>query len=101
MLYPKPNQKNREYWGKNYPNVPEANLNKIQKDSWQRFQEFGIRESISEINPLEDFTGKNWLLEFAGHSIEKPTISPQHALKKGLTYSSALRVSAKLTNRQT
>ena len=101
MSYPKPNQKNREYWGKDYTNIPETNLNKIQKDSWQWFQDFGIRESISEINPIEDFTGKNWILEFIGHSIEKPTLTPQQALKKGLTFSTALRVSTKLTNRQT
>ena len=101
MPNPKPNQKSREYWGKDYTNVPQTDLIKIQKDSWQWFQDHGIRESISEINPLEDFTGKNWLLEFVGHSIEKTTITPQQALNKGLTYASALRVSTKLTNRQT
>ncbi len=63
--------------------------------------ETGIKDSIAEISPIEDFTGKNWHLEFAGHSIEKPTITPQHALRKGLTYSAALRIQTKLTNKQT
>lgn len=94
-------QTSREYWGKDYSNIPEVDLIQIQKDSWQWFQDFGIRESLSEINPIEDFTGKNWLLEFVNHSIEKPTITPQQALNKGLTYSSALRISTKLTNKVT
>jgi DNA-directed RNA polymerase subunit beta len=92
---------NRLYWGKSYPNIPELNLNKLQKESWQWFLDSGIRQSLKEIVPIEDFTGKNWTLEFLDHSVEKPTITPQHALKKGLTYSSAIRVQAKLTNLQT
>lgn len=91
----------RENWGNNYSGVPDLNLTQIQKESWQWFLDHGIRESLSEITPIEDFTGKNWILELSGHSIEKPNLSPQYALTKGLTYSSALRINAKLTNRQT
>ncbi len=91
----------REYWGKNYSNIPVSDLNQIQVDSWRWFLEVGIRESLAEINPIEDFTGKNWHLELLGHAIEKPALTPQYALTKGLTYSSALRIQAKLTNRQT
>jgi DNA-directed RNA polymerase subunit beta len=91
----------RLFWGKTYPSLPPLNLNQLQKDSWQWFIDEGIKESLAEISPVEDFTGRNWLLEFQGYSVEKPTISPQQALKKGLTFSSALRVQTKLTNLQT
>lgn len=101
MSQTKPNSPQRLYWGNTYSNVPALNLTHVQKESWQWFLDHGIRESLSEITPIEDFTGKNWLLEFSGHSVEKPTLTPQHALSKGLTYSSALRINAKLTNRQT
>jgi len=94
-------QPNRLYWGKSYTNLPQLNLNQVQKDSWRWFIDEGIRRTLSEISPIEDFTGKNWNLEFLGHSIEKPTITPQMALKKGLTFSSALRIQARLTNKQT
>jgi DNA-directed RNA polymerase subunit beta len=94
-------QPSRLYWGKSYTNLPHLNLNQIQLDSWRWFLEKGIKESIAEINPVEDFTGKNWTLEFLEHSVEKPTMTPQYALTKGLTFSSALRVQAKLTNKQT
>lgn len=91
----------RQYWGKEYSELPPLNLNQIQLDSWRWFLETGIAQSISEITPLEDFTGKNWLLELGSHSIEKPNLTPQMALQKGLTYSCPLRVSVKLTNKQT
>jgi DNA-directed RNA polymerase subunit beta len=91
----------RLFWGKTYPSLPTLNLNQLQKDSWKWFLENGIKEGLAEISPVEDFTGKNWVLEFHGYSVEKPTISPSQALSKGLTFSSALRVSTKLTNLQT
>ena len=91
----------RLYWGKKYSNLPKLQLNRVQLDSWQWFLQVGIPDAISEITPVEDFTGKNWILEFSRHSVEKPSLTPQYALQKGLTYASALRVAAKLTNRQT
>ncbi|KKW00357.1 MAG: DNA-directed RNA polymerase subunit beta [Candidatus Amesbacteria bacterium GW2011_GWA1_48_9] len=92
---------NRIFWGQSYPNLPPLELNRIQHDSWRGFLADGIKNSLSEINPVEDFTGKNWTLEFLDHSIEKPGISPQHALNKGLTFAAALRVKTRLTNKQT
>jgi DNA-directed RNA polymerase subunit beta len=91
----------RLFWGKSYPSLPTLNLIELQKNSWKWFIDIGIKESLAEISPVEDFTGKNWLLEFNDYSVEKPGISPQQALQKGLTFSSALRVQTKLTNLQT
>jgi len=91
----------RLYWGKNYPDLPELNLNQVQLDSWKWFLEIGVAQSLSEITPIEDFTGKNWNLELFGHTVEKPSLTPQTAMKKGLTFSAPLRIQAKLTNKQT
>lgn len=92
---------NRINWGKLYSNLPPLNLNDLQLASWRDFEENGIRENLKEINPIEDFTGKNWTLEFLDHSVEKPSLTPQQALVKGLTYAAALRVNTRLTNKQT
>ena len=40
-----------------------------------------------EITPIEDFTAKSWSLEFFDHFIEKPTLTPLQAARKGLTFS--------------
>ncbi len=92
---------NRLYWGKTFTNLPTLNLNQLQLDSWVWFLQKGIVESLAEISPIEDFTGKNWHLEFLDHWVEKPALTPSQAIHKGLTYSCALRIHAKLTNKQT
>lgn len=91
----------RLYWGKVNANLPKLNLTDVQLQSWQWFIKTGIAENLSEISPIEDFTGKNWTLEFKEHFIESPTLTPLQALQKGLSFSSPLRIIAKLTNKQT
>jgi len=91
----------RLYWGKKYTKLPPLNLTEIQTSSWQWFLQDGIAEALAEVFPVEDFTGKNWLLELGEHSVEKPSLTAGQAARKGLTYSAALRVNAKLTNKQT
>jgi len=92
---------NRIFWKKAPKNLPELNLVDVQKESYQWFLDTGIRESLDSISPIDDFTGKNWQLEFGDHTVGEPKYSPQQALKKGLTYEAPLRVKAKLTNLQT
>jgi len=88
-------------WGKSVTNLPQLNLLDVQKDSYQWFITDGIKEAIESISPIQDFTGKNWQLEFGKHSIGIPKHSPGQALKKGLTFEVPLRVQAVLTNLQT
>ncbi len=91
----------RLYWGKTVKQLPQLDLIKVQSESWEWFLKDGIKEALAAASPIEDFTGKNWNLEFITHSIEKPNLTSLQALKKGLSYSAALRVTAKLTNKQT
>lgn len=94
-------QHSRLYWGKKYQNLPKLNLSNVQLESWEWFLSHGIKENLSEITPIEDFTGKNWTLELLNHTVEKPNFTAAHAIKKGLTFSAPLHVQAKLTNKQT
>ena len=57
-------QINRENWGTINPVLPELNLTQIQIDSYKQFLETGIRESLTELNPIKDFTGKIFEFEF-------------------------------------
>ncbi len=91
----------REYWGKQYTHLPPLNLNQIQKESYQWFLDVGIRELLSDISPIEDFTGKNWSLTFGEYEFNKPRYTPNEALEKGVTYDMSLKVKATLTNKQT
>lgn len=97
----KDQQYSRQNWGKDYTNLPKLDLLAIQKNSYKLFQEEGIAEILKEISPVEDFTGKNWNLTFHEHKLGSPTIDPEHALVKGLTYNAPLTVTVTLTNKKT
>jgi len=96
-------QKNivRQNWGNVYNVLPPLDLLKIQENSYKLFQEEGIARILKEISPVDDFTGKNWSLSFGEHKIGSPTIDPETALNKGLTYNAPLTVKVSLTNKKT
>ena len=91
----------RQNWGKTYKDLPKLDLLAIQKASYKLFQEEGIGEILKEVSPVDDFTGKNWTLEFHEHKIGKPSIDPEIALVKGLTYNAPLTVGVTLKNKKT
>lgn len=88
-------------WGKKYTKLPELDLINIQKESYQWFIDLGIGEVISEISPIEDFTGKNWELTLGDYKLGNPKITEEIAINKGLTYFSPLVVEATLVNKKT
>ncbi len=92
---------NRRNFGKEEKNLPKINLSEVQTESWQLFLTEGIKEEIAQVSPIDDFTGKNWQLILGDHSLGLPTISPRLAQKKGITYSSPLKIRATLTNKKT
>ncbi|MDO8657983.1 MAG: DNA-directed RNA polymerase subunit beta, partial [Candidatus Levybacteria bacterium] len=91
----------RQNWGKEYSASLELDLLAIQKESYKWFQETAISEILNEISPIVDFTEKNWSLEFNDYRFGKPSVAPQVALTKGITYDSPLYVKATLTNKKT
>lgn len=91
----------RKNWGKSYSILPQLDLLKVQKESYQWFLEKGIKEVLGEISPIDDFTEKNWTLELKDYRLGKPSTSPVIALSKGITYDSPLYVNATLTNKKT
>ena len=91
----------RQNWGKDYKNLPKLDLLAVQKASYKLFQEQGIASILNEVSPVDDFTGKNWSLKFHEHMIGKPSITPETALYKGLTYNAPLTIGVTLTNKKT
>ncbi len=91
----------RLYWGKDFPNLPPLDLTLVQRESYQWFLEQGIRELLSEVSPITDFTGKNWQLAFGDYFFGRPRLTPSQAQDKGLTYDVPLKVTATLTSKQT
>ena len=69
----------RQNWGKEYSLLPKLDLLDVQKSSYKWFLEEGIGQIIKEISPIDDFTEKNWRLEFKKYRIGKPTNTPEIA----------------------
>jgi len=98
---PKSSSPDRLTWKPTPKNLPQLNLLEVQRQSYRWFLDQGIKEALQSISPIDDFTGKNWQLEFGDHFIGEPKYQPRQALNKGLAYEVPLRVKAKLTNLQT
>ena len=91
----------RKFFSKAPALVPELNLIQIQLDSYQWFLTEGIREVLDEISPVEDFTGKNWILTLGSFSFGKSKYSAELAKEKGVTFDAPLKIEAVLINKQT
>ena len=90
----------RRYWGGAKALAPELNLIKLQLDSYNWFLSEGIKEILDEISPIDDFTGKNWVLELGGYNFGEPKYAPDQAKIKGVTFDAPLKVATILTNKQ-
>jgi len=91
----------RRYWGKDFPNIPPLDLTLVQRESYQWFLEKDVKELLTEVSPITDFTGKNWELTFGDYYFGKPRLTPALAREKGLTFDMPLKAMATLTNKQT
>ena len=91
----------RRNFGKEERDLPELNLSLIQKESWEWFLKEGIANELIEINPIDDFTGKNWQLILEAPELGVPKFNPRQCSDKGLTYSVPLKITANLINKRT
>lgn len=95
------NKPERAFWGKKDVKLPPLDLTAIQRESYEWFLKEGITEVLSEVSPIDDFTGKNWSLSFGKHFLGSPKYTIEEAKLKGLTYEVPLKVEATLVSKQT
>ncbi len=91
----------RKIFGTAGSDLPLINLIETQEASYKWLLEEGIKELLSEVSPIEDFTGQNFSLYFTDFSPGKSKYTPRLALEKGGTYSAPIRVKSRLLNKQT
>lgn len=91
----------RRNFGKTEENLPELDLSLVQRESWELFLNEGMIDELREITPIDDFTGKNWQLTLENPELGEPNLTPREAQEKGLTYSSPIKIQAKLINKRT
>ena len=72
----------------------------IQKASFQWFLEGGLRETIDDISPIEDYTG-TLAVEFAEYEFGDPQFTIQECREKDLTYQVPLSITVRFVNKDT
>ncbi|NCC14979.1 MAG: DNA-directed RNA polymerase subunit beta [Clostridia bacterium] len=76
------------------------NLIEVQKNSYQWFLSEGLKEVFADVSPITDFSG-NLVLEFIDFSLDsEPKFSIEECKERDATYAAALKVRARLYNRE-
>jgi DNA-directed RNA polymerase subunit beta len=76
------------------------NLIDIQKASFQWFLDEGLRETIDDISPIEDYTG-TLAVEFGNYLFGQPQFSIKECREKDLTYQAPLSMTVRFVNKDT
>jgi DNA-directed RNA polymerase subunit beta len=76
------------------------NLIDIQKASFRWFLEEGLRETIDDISPIEDYTG-TLAVEFGDYEFGEPQFSIKECREKDLTYQAPLSMTVRFVNKDT
>src|ERR671932_770589 len=76
------------------------NLIDIQKASFQWFLDEGLRETIDDISPIEDYTG-SLAVEFGAYKFGEPAASIRECREKDLTYQAPLSMTVRFVNKET
>lgn len=77
------------------------NLIEAQTVSYQWFWDKGLKELLSEINPIKDFTGKDLELTLEDYYLDEPKYDELTAKGKNISYEAPLRIRAKLLIKKT
>src|SRR6266851_5496688 len=85
----------------NYGRIPEmlpvANLIDTQLRSFAWFKREGLRELFEEINPITDYTTKNYELKFLDYEFGLPKFDKEECRNRDMTYAAPLRINTRLT----
>jgi len=76
------------------------NLIEIQRTSFEKFRSEGIRRTLVEISPIEDYTG-SYAVEFGEPHFEEPSFTIEECVSKDKTYSAPLFVRVRFIVKET
>ena len=98
MIHPSPNGNGlRESYGRIPDMLPVANLIETQLRSFNWFKREGLRELFEEINPITDYTGKNYELKFLDYEFGLPKFDKEECRNRDMTFAAPLRINTRLT----
>jgi DNA-directed RNA polymerase subunit beta len=88
---------------KSFSNLPHIldvpNLIAVQTESFEWFKTHGLKETIEDINPIEDYTG-NYAVEFGDYEFKEPSLSLKECRDKDQTYAAPLFITVRFVNKE-
>ena len=88
-----------------YGRIPEmltvGDLIQTQLNSFDWFKREGLKELFDEINPITDYTGKNYELRFLDYDFGEPKFDKEECRARDMTFSAPLRINTRLTIKET
>jgi DNA-directed RNA polymerase subunit beta len=87
--------------GKKDEMLEEFDLIEVQKQSWQHFINISLKETLNEFFPIDDYTGKKFVLYFDDVYFGEPRYPLELCLKKKLTYDTPVYSRLRLLNKKT
>src|SRR6202790_4875670 len=86
----------RKSYGQIADKLEVGNLIQTQLDSFEWFKKEGLRELFNEINPITDYTGKNYELRFLDYEFGEPKYDEEDCRQRDMTFSAPLRIQTRL-----
>jgi DNA-directed RNA polymerase subunit beta len=86
----------RKSYGQIADKLEVGNLIQTQLDSFEWFKREGLRELFNEINPITDYTGKNYELRFLDYEFGEPKYNEEDCRQRDMTFSAPLRIQTRL-----
>src|SRR5215469_13455043 len=86
----------RHSYGRIADKLQVGNLIQTQLDSFEWFKREGLRELFNEINPITDYTGKNYELRFLDYEFGDPKYDEEECRQSDMTFSAPLRINTRL-----
>jgi len=86
----------RHNYGQIADKLEVGNLIQTQLDSFAWFCKEGLRELFDEINPITDYTGKNYELRFLDYEFGIPKYDEEECRQRDMTFSAPLRINTRL-----
>lgn len=91
----------RKYFTTHRDVVPFPDLIEVQKNSYDWFLKFGVKELFEEVSPITDFSDRNLELYFEDYYLDEPKFDEMTCRDRDMTYEAPLRVQVRLQNKGT
>ncbi|HUD05494.1 MAG TPA: DNA-directed RNA polymerase subunit beta [Candidatus Saccharimonadales bacterium] len=91
----------RTYFTNSRNSIDLPNLVDHQNKSFQWFVDEGLGELLSEISPIDDYTGTKLSLSFKDYRFENPKMTEAEARENNVSYEAPLKATVQLVNKVT